>query len=392
MNERRLIVIGAGPAGIAAALAAVRQGFDVTVLEQGEVGASIRRWGPTRFFSPLSMNLPPGAAEVLANHLPPEHTILTGPEFVEAVLVPLAASDALTDRVRTNHRVVAVGRAGFTRCDYAGHPIREERGFRLLVETPHGEQLLEAGLVIDASGTYGSPVAVGAGGVPAPGERALAARFIRDLGSLECRLNTLAGKRVLLVGHGHSAANAIVRFASLADESPATRIVWATRSLNRRPCVEIPSDPLPERHRIVARANELAAQPPAWLQMERRAPVESIHEEGNGFGVQLGGGRTVTVDEIVGLTGYRPDLSFLSELALEISPASEGAAKLSRAIANVTDCLSVPAVSPADLETGESGFYFAGAKSYGRARTFLLQNGYRQIQAILGNLGGARSF
>jgi hypothetical protein len=49
----------------------------------------------------------------------------------------------------------------------------------------------------------------------------------------------------------------------------------------------------------------------------------------------------------------------------------------------VTDCLSIPALTPDDLESGESGFYLAGAKSYGRARTFLLQNGYAQAEAML---------
>jgi hypothetical protein len=390
VNGRRLIVIGGGPIGLAAALGAVRRGLDVTVLEQGEVGASIRRWGPTRFFSPLAMNLPPGAAEVLAEKLPPDEAILTGPEFVDAVLSPLAACAALAGRVRTNHRVLAVGRTGFTRCDYAGHPIRSERGFRLLVDTPDGEVWLEGDAVIDASGVYGLPAAIGAGGVPAPGERALAARLIRDLGELENRIDALAGQKVLLIGHGHSAANAIVRLAELAAESPTSRVVWATRSFNRRPCIEVASDPLPERNRIVARANEIAAQPPAWLQVERRAPVESIVEEGEALRVRLGGDRAVTVDEIVGLTGYRPDLSFLSELALEIAPVTEGSAKLARALAHVADCLSAPAVSAADLESGESGFYFAGAKSYGRSRTFLLSNGYQQIQEILSGLQGDR--
>ena len=105
-----------------------------------------------------------------AGSLPPDDAILTGPEFVAAVLVPLAACDALAGRVRTRDRVAAVGRTGFTRCDYAGHPIRDERGFRLLVETPNCEEWLEADAEIDASGVYNSPVAIGAGG--APGERA----------------------------------------------------------------------------------------------------------------------------------------------------------------------------------------------------------------------------
>jgi hypothetical protein len=89
------------------------------------------------------------------------------------------------------------------------------------------------------------------------------------------------------------------------------------------------------------------------------------------------------VDQVVGLTGYRPDISFLSELTLEVAPSTEGGARLTRALSNVTDCLSVPSLTPADLESGEFGFHLAGAKSYGRARTFLLKNGYAQLEMIL---------
>ena len=99
--------------------------------------------------------------------------------------------------------------------------------------------------------------------------------------------------------------------------------------------------------------------------------------------VRFSGGDEDDFDAVVALTGFRPDLSFVSELALEISPATEGAARLSRALGNVTDCLSVPAVSAGDLESGEPGFYFVGAKSYGRGRTFLLRTGLAHLETIL---------
>jgi hypothetical protein len=128
----------------------------------------------------------------------------------------------------------------------------------------------------------------------------------------------------------------------------------------------------------------LATQPPAWLQVERRSRIESIGQDGSGtLRIVIGGDRVVVADEIVGLTGYRPDLSFLSELALEIAPDTEGSARLARALSSVTDCLSVPSVAPSDLDSGEAGFYLAGAKSYGRARTFLLKSGYSQLETIL---------
>jgi thioredoxin reductase len=386
MTNRRLIVIGAGPVGLEAALAACARGYDVTVLEKDAVGANLRRWGSTRLFSPVRMNVSAEARRILGPACPPEDALLTGPEMVERVLEPLARSAPLAGRIRTGHRVTAVGRARLTRRDLPGHPLRGERPFRLLVDGPEGEQMLVAEYVLDASGVYGQPAALGAGGIPAPGERGLYGQIIRDLGRLDERLHDLSGREVLLVGHGHSAANAIDAFASLADPP---RVTWATRSANRRPCAEVASDPLPERERVTARANGMAEAPPSFLKVARRASVESISSRDGRLAVALTGGLSGVFDAVVGLTGYRPDLSFLSELALEIAPASEGAARLTRALGNVTDCLSMPAVAAPDLQSGEPGFHLIGAKSYGRLPTFLMQTGIGQAAAILDSLGAA---
>lgn len=381
---KRLVVIGAGPMGLEAALGALQRGFDVTVLEKGDVGSALRRWGATtRFFSPLGMNLSERAKRVLGDSLPPAEALLSGPEMAARVLEPLAASAPLAGRVRTRHKVVAVGRERMTRRDMPGHPLRAERPFRLLVETPEGERTFEAELVFDASGVCDRPAAVGVGGVPARGERALNGALIRHLGALEERLDSLAGRRVLLVGHGHSAANAIALFEGL---DPAPRLTWATRSPNRRPCIEVANDPLPERQSIVCRANDLAAEPPAFLTVERRASVEAIEAASGDYRVRLTGNRSGVFDAVVGLTGYRPDLSFVSELAFEVSPASEGAARLHRAVSNVTDCLTLPKVTLADLESGEPGFYLTGSKSYGRLPTFLLATGRAQLETLLASL------
>jgi thioredoxin reductase len=374
----RLVVIGAGPIGLEAALGAEERGFDVTVLEKGRVGESLRRWGSTRFFSPVGLNVSPRVRRRLGSALPPDDAILTGPEMAERVLEPLAAG--LGGRVRTGHRVVAAGRSRMTRAEMAGHPLRAERPFRLLVEGPDGEYAIEAEAVLDASGVYDTPAAVGAGGVPARGERAAKPRLIRHLGSLEERLPDLAGRDVLLVGHGHSAAHAILLFETL---SPPPRVVWATRSAHRRPCVEIAGDPLPERRDVAARANALAEDPPAFLKVERRAAVESIDAEDGRLAVALGNGRGGRFAAVVGLTGYRPDVSFLSELALEISPVSEGAHRLQRAIAGVTDCLTPPRVRDEDLLSGEPGFHLVGVKAYGRLPTFLLRTGHAQLETVL---------
>jgi thioredoxin reductase len=379
----RVAVIGAGPMGIAAAIGAVDRGHDVTVLERDSVGASLLGWGPVRFFSPFRMNVSPRMRELLGSSAPADDALLTGPDYVERVLLPLADSPILRGRIRTATRVVALGRRGLTRADYAGHPLRAERPFRIAC---HDDSRIEADAILDASGGYILPRAMGAGGLPVPGEQRLRNTPLRTLGALHTALPQLRGKRVLLVGDGHSAANALQWLSALGAEY-GTSIVWAVRGANRRPCQEVASDPLPERQAVVARANALAEKPPSYLRVERKAMVESLVPQQESALVTLSGGREFAVDAIAAFTGYRPDASFLTELTVETSPVSEGGARLHRAIATITDCLSVPTVTPEALESGEPGFYFVGSRSYGRSNTFLLATGLAQLEVILGALG-----
>jgi thioredoxin reductase len=383
---RRLIVIGAGPMGIEAALGAIERGFEVTVLEKGRPGDSLRHWGSTRFFSPFAMNVSDRVRRLLAPTTFADDALLTGPELADQVLEPLIHRAPLEGRVKIGHRVISVGRARMGRMELPRHPLRAERPFRVLVEHRGGEEVIEAEHVLDASGVYDQPLAFGPGGLLARGERAHWRRVVRRLGALEARLGSMADKRVLLIGHGHSAANAILLLEDLARRHPRTSITWAVRSANKRPAIEVASDPLPERRQIVGRANALAEEPPSFLRVERRAHVESIEAEGEALRVRFTQDRGGSFDEVIALCGYRPDLSFLSELALDISPISEGAAGIHRALANVTDCLSAPKLTSKDLDSGEVGFHLVGSKSYGRMPTFLLKTGLSHLETILGQL------
>ena len=380
----RVVVIGAGPMGIAAAIGAADRGHEVTVLERAEIGASLRTWGPTRFFSPLHMNVSPRMREILGGGMPPDDALLTGPEYVDRVLLPLASREPLHGRIRTGRAVIAIGKRGLTRTDYAGHPLRAERPFQILCDN---DESYEADVVLDASGGLVVPRAIGAGGLPARGENRLSRHPIRTLGDLVARADEIRGRRILVVGDGHSAANAIGFLETLAEEDPATKVIWAVRTPNLRPCIEVANDPLPERSAVVERANALAAAPPPFLRVERRAMIESVAQTNGHVTITLTGGRSVEAETIAAFTGYRPDGAFLSELTVEISPVTEGGARLYRAISNITDCLSPPRVSPADLDSGERGFYFVGSRSYGRSNGFLLQSGLAQLETILDALG-----
>ncbi len=379
---RRLVVIGAGPVGLEAALYGVQRGFDVTVFERGEVAASLLRWGPTRLFSPFEMNVSDRVKAALGADAPADEALLTGPEFAQDVLQKVARSPALRGRVHTHTAVVSVGRSRMTRRDRPGHPLRHERNFVLLVQGPQGEREVPADVVLDCSG-LGRPCFIGEGGRPALGERAVEDRLVHYLGDFYAQREALAGQRILVVGNGHSAANAIVWLSKIASDAPTTQVTWAVRGLNRRPVLAVAQDPLPERVAVVNQANDLAAQPPAYLTVQRRAHVRRIQDTGEGLKVELSGDRSASFDVVCGFTGYRPDHELSAELTVDSSPVSEGTARLYAALSNVTDCLCVPVPAPEDLQTGEQGYYLVGTKSYGRMNTFLLKNGITQVETIL---------
>ena len=385
----RVLVIGAGPIGVETALAAADRGHEVTVVERGVVGSGLKAWGRTRFFSPFGMNVSRRLKAVLGAHAPPDDALLFGSEMAEHVLDRVVQSGFLAGPVQTHTEVVAVGRSRMTRRDRPGHPTRHRRPFQVLMESKGGESTLEADLVFDASGVS-RRLAFGAGGIPVPGERKASRFVVGTLGELDDRLPRLANRRVLLLGHGHSAACALERLAVISENSPQTRVTWAVRSISRHPVVAVADDPLPERARIVDQANALAHTPPPWLTVERKAHVEQVKSASDVVSVMLSGNRQAEYDTIAAFTGYRPDLTILDELQVRISSVSEGADGIYRALSNVTDCLSVPSLSPSDLESGEPGFYLVGAKSYGRMSTFLLKNGIEQVETILEREGGRR--
>src|SRR5690606_22449690 len=155
-----VVIVGAGPIGLAAAANLAERGLDFVVLEAGDRPASsMRLWGHTRLFSPWRHLIDPASRRLLtaAGWTPPldEGRAPTGLQLVEEYLVPLAGLEAIRSRIRYGTRVTAVARQGMDRTRTAG---REATPFLLRVMTDAGEvEEMTGRAVIDASGTYTTP-------------------------------------------------------------------------------------------------------------------------------------------------------------------------------------------------------------------------------------------
>ena len=389
MTDQPVVVVGAGPQGLAAAAHLLERGLEPLVLEAGDAAAdAVREWAHVRTFSPWSELVDPAAVRLLSasGWAQPDEGYPTGGEWVEAYLEPLAA--ALGDRVRYGTRVTGVSRRGRDRLVSDG---RAEQPFTVHVSTAAGEARLDARGVVDASGTWTRPNPAGADGLPALGERAAAAA-----GRLTYRPPTreqvagLAGRHVVVVGSGHSALTAVIDLAERARTAPETKVTWALR----RGAVGDTfgggaADELPRRGALGVRARQAVADGLVDLVTGFRVESVLLDEQAGALLVAEDGRTLPTADHVVVLTGFRPDLSFLSELRLDLDPVLQAPRRLAAEIdPNLHSCGSVSPHGAAELAQPEPGLYLVGMKSYGRAPTFLAMTGYEQVRSVAAALAG----
>ncbi len=387
-------VIGAGPVGLAAAAHLSERGIPFVVFDVGDdVAASVREWAHVQLFSPWSYNIDPAARRLLeANGWtapdPDQHP--TGGDLIERYLEPLALLPEISRGLRTNRLVTAITRAG---TDKVTTTARGEAPFVITTDGPRGIERTLAAAVIDASGTWLTPNPIGAEGVPAAGERHAGDRIepgIPDVLGRDRR--RYANRRVAVVGSGHSAQNVVRDLAALAERHRDTQVTWIIRRAEAGQMFGgKANDQLPERGRLGADAQHAVEHGPVELVAGFR--VERIIDDVDGVTLVAADGRVAgPFDRIVNATGFRPDLSPLTELRVDVDPVLQSARMLAPMIdPNVHSCGSVPPHGAAELAHPEPGFYIVGAKSYGRAPTFLLATGYEQVRSVVAELAGDRA-
>jgi thioredoxin reductase len=387
MSDLPVVVIGAGPLGLAAAAHLLERGLDPLVLEAGDgPAAAVSEWGHVRLFSPWSELVDAAAARLLepSGWGAPEVGFPTGAEWIASYLRPLA--EALDGHVRYGARVTGVSRRGRDRLVDAG---RTGQPFTVhITDAEERESRLDARAVIDASGTWRQPNPAGADGLPALGERAAAEALsyqIPDFG----RAEAFAGRHTVVVGSGHSALTAIGELARIVRAHPGTTVTWVLRrGVIGNTYGGGTADQLAQRGALGVRAQKAVED--GLAEVVRGFRVEEVRRASDGVVLVSEDGRALpAADHVVVLTGFRPDLSFLSEMRLELDATLQAPVRLAVEIdPNLHSCGDVAATGAKDLAHPEPDLYLVGMKSYGRAPTFLAMTGYEQVRSVAAELAG----
>ncbi|GAA4426708.1 NAD(P)-binding domain-containing protein [Bremerella cremea] len=378
----RVIVVGAGPIGIEAALYARFLGYEVIVFDSGEVGANLQKWGHVPLFTPFGQNSTPLGKSALQaqdeNYQPPaDDQLLTGRQLLEQYLKPLSQTDLVADCFKLNHKVISIARKEKIKTeDSEDREQRAETPLVTLVEDADGHQhLFESEVVLDCSGVYGQANYIGSGGNPALGE--LAARDHIHCGVLDLEgsdAQHFANQQTLVIGAGYLAASNVCLLSKLARESMETHVTWITREPKGEsgPVALPPNDNLPERNKLIAEANRLACEDDGHIDHWPETTIKAVHYEprNDHFHVTLEGKHSGvhTFDRIVANVGFRPNLDMLRELQIETSYANESH-------------------TAATVHHPEPNFYILGAKSFGRDPGFVLSNGFDQIRQVFSIIG-----
>jgi thioredoxin reductase len=387
MTKPLVVVVGAGPVGLAAAAHLVKEGLEPLVLEAGDtVGASVASWGHVRLFSPWHSNIDAAAAGLLIDAgwtVPDLDTLPTGRELVDDYLIPLSEVPELAGRIRLGARVTAIGRS----VDKVDHD-RRTAPFVIRFTTANGEREVQATSVIDASGTWLTPNPLGANGLPARGENAVRDRLYYGIPDVLGRdQGRYRGRTTAVVGSGHSAANAILALLQLRREEPSTTIHWLIRGTTLRALGGGSADQLAARGKLGNSAGEAVRT--GAVRLHEGFPVREVRAMAGRL--ELGSDiHGLEVDEIVVAAGQRPDRALTEELRLDLDLALDSTKALGPLIdPNVHSCGTVrPHTYQALTHADEVGFFTVGAKSYGRAPTFLMATGYEQVRSVTAHLAG----
>jgi len=271
MTER-VLVVGAGPIGLACAISARRRGFDPLVIDAGAIANSIV-------------------------HYPVGMIFFTTPERLEIGSHPLVSAGPKATREEALKYYRGVARAeglrvrSFTRLLGAE---AEAGGWRCRLETTRGTEALSAGRLVLATGYFDHP-----NRLDVPGEELSHVSHYADEPHLS------AGRNIVIVGGKNSAVE-----HALSCYRAGARVTLVYRKRALKPSVKYWLKPDLENR---LKAGEIAVR---WESSVTSIDAESVAIAGPG------GPERIPADRVYLLTGYHPDFTLFRSLGIALDPES----------------------------------------------------------------------
>ncbi|MED3782548.1 NAD(P)-binding domain-containing protein, partial [Heyndrickxia sporothermodurans] len=305
-------------------------------------------------------------------------------------LKPLANTSEIKNSLFVNTKVLSISRKNMDKMKTAN---REKQPFVIYAEQNREFKQFEARAVIDATGTWGNPNPANSNGIWLKEEKAIFNQTFYGIPDiLGVGKSRYLNKCVAVIGSGHSAINSLLELAKLKEEYPATEIIWVLRKVRVEEAYggeEL--DALEARGDLGSRIHKLVDS--GVVQVITPFRIQNI--KGKNGKIELVGEtkddlKTYSdIDEMIVNTGNRPDFSILREVRTSIDTATESVKALAPLIdPNIHSCGTVRPHGEKELRQPEKDFYIVGAKSYGRAPTFLMATGYEQVRSVVAYLSG----
>ncbi len=323
MEQIDLLVIGAGPCGLAVGIAAKRAGVGCVLLDRRTVVSTIERY-------PLGM------------------TFFSTPERVEIGDIPFISSAEKPTRrdgliyyrrvaehygldVRPSEEVVDVTRDA-------------DGSFRVEVRRPHDERVYRAGAVVFATGYYDNPNYLGVPGEDLP-------HVFHYFGEG----HPFWRRRVVVIGAGNSSvdaalecyrAGAVVTLVHFGEGFDRTVKAWVLPDITNR-----------------VKEGSIAARWRSRVRAITPTEVEIVDEAS-------GAVECLPADAVLAMTGYHADTTLLRRLGVPVDAAS-----------------GIPAHDEATMATPVAGVYLAGVIASGNdANRLFIENARGHGELILRHL------
>jgi len=328
MEETGLLVIGAGPCGLAAGIAAKQAGIPGLLVDRRTVVSTIDRY-------PLAM------------------TFISTPERIEIGGVPFIASHekpTRQDGMLYYRRVAEHYGLDVRPMEEVSGVTREPDGrFRIEITRPHDRKSYLADAVVFATGYYDNP-----NFMDVPGE------LLPHVSHYFVEGHPYWHRRVVVIGAGNSSvdaalecwrAGAVVTLVHFGDGFDRTVKAWVLPDITNR-----------------VKQGSIAVRWRSRVRAITPTDVEVVSED-------TGRVDRIPADAVLAMTGYHADTTMLRRLGVPVDPVS-----------------GVPAHDEASMSTPIPGLYLAGVIASGNdANRLFIENARGHGELIVRHLLAARS-